>query len=81
MVTLCTPTHWHGSKNIFCYFYFQNIRFCFQSIDVSFRPWKQICLQTEEVMVKKVRSAGFEPAIPSWKARYLNRAGLTSLTF
>jgi hypothetical protein len=30
---------------------------------------------------KMVRSAGFEPAIPSLGSSYLNQAGLTSLKF
>ena len=35
--------------------------------------------KTEEVLLKKMRSAGFEPAIPSLGSSYLNLAGLTSL--
>ena len=35
--------------------------------------------KTEEVVLEKVRSAGFEPAIPSLGSSYLNQAGLTSL--
>ena len=37
--------------------------------------------KTEEVLLKKVRSAGFEPAIPSLGSSYLDQAGLTSLRF
>jgi hypothetical protein len=37
--------------------------------------------KTEEVVIKKMRSAGFEPAIPSLGSSYLNQAGLTSLKF
>jgi hypothetical protein len=32
-------------------------------------------------VLKKMRSAGFEPAIPSLGSSYLNQAGLTSLEF
>ena len=41
---------------------------------------KFVC-KTEESALEKVRSAGFEPAIPSLGSSYLNQAGLTSLEF
>ena len=35
--------------------------------------------KTQVLSTEKMRSAGFEPAIPSLGSSYLNRAGLTSL--
>ena len=35
--------------------------------------------KTQVLNTEKMRSAGFEPAIPSLGSSYLNRAGLTSL--
>ena len=39
----------------------------------------KLVYNTQKSSIKKVRSAGFEPAIPSLGSSYLNQAGLTSL--
>ena len=48
---------------------------------LKFGAWKQIWLQNRRFYAKKVRSAGFEPAIPSLGSSYLNQSGLTSQMF
>jgi hypothetical protein len=45
---------------------------------ICWQPCQRILLAGSKIELEKVRSAGFEPAIPSLGSSYLNQAGLTS---